>query len=56
MSFEAFQAYLQELRSLPPEVQLEPELKPQRVQLDKRIRSVQHVRRLAWACAPLTSK
>ncbi|KAG2493708.1 hypothetical protein HYH03_008222 [Edaphochlamys debaryana] len=33
--------YLAELRLLPPEVPLEPELKPQRLKLDKRIREEQ---------------
>ncbi|PNW88165.1 hypothetical protein CHLRE_01g017200v5 [Chlamydomonas reinhardtii] len=41
MKQEEFLAYLAELRSLPPEVQLEPELKPQRVKLDKKIREEQ---------------
>ncbi|GLI61315.1 hypothetical protein VaNZ11_003671 [Volvox africanus] len=41
MKLDDFQRYLAELRTLPSEVPLEPELKAQRVKLDKRIREEQ---------------
>ncbi|GFR52572.1 hypothetical protein Agub_g15164 [Astrephomene gubernaculifera] len=41
MKHDDFVKYLAELRSLPPEVPLEPELKPQRIKLDRRIREEQ---------------
>ncbi|GIM00169.1 hypothetical protein Vretimale_5329 [Volvox reticuliferus] len=41
MKLDDFQRYLAELRTLPPEVPLEPELKAQRAKLDKRIREEQ---------------
>ncbi len=39
MKLDALQQFLAELRALPAELPLEPELKAQRVKLDKRIRS-----------------